>query len=276
MTDTSFRWVARVGSEGGPLLVCAADAFTAWTGAIFDDDWELDPACDLARANAVLYADDDERDAAPIRFGPDGQSAGVIWEMEGAGIAEIAVAGSSPAGSGAAGTEGAGSGGSGTEGAGSGGSGTGVAGIDGAGTTDAEVAGVGIATVREHGLLVMRSWVDADAHDGPRRYVTGSDGRAAECHVADLDLPTGRIAVVWAATCAGDVADLASKAAGALDEPVRLNSPGIRGVGAFLRVTPGRYRVRHGFHDGAAGRYAPEDGSGDGDWSCRWLRLDLR
>ncbi|GIE30611.1 hypothetical protein Ait01nite_036560 [Actinoplanes italicus] len=53
-------WISRAGSEGGPLLICDADEFTAWTRVIHDDDWQHDPACDLARAIAVLYADDDE------------------------------------------------------------------------------------------------------------------------------------------------------------------------------------------------------------------------
>jgi hypothetical protein len=48
------NWIANVGCEGGPLLVCAAPAFTGWGGAVLDEDYELDPACDLHRANAVL------------------------------------------------------------------------------------------------------------------------------------------------------------------------------------------------------------------------------
>jgi hypothetical protein len=236
MIDMLYSWITRVGSEGGPLLICDADEFTAWTGAIHDDDWQLDPSCDLARANAVLYAGDDELDAAPILFGPGDRHAGLLWEMDGAGVAEIATATAS------------------------------------ANAGPAEPSGP--AATETRGLLIMRSWVNADAHDAPRRYVTGLDARAVERTVADLDVPTGRIAVVWAATGAGEVADLATRTAGALDEPMRLDVHGIRGVGALLRVAPGRYQASHGIHDGMDGRYAPANGTGDGDWSCRWLRLD--
>ncbi|MEV8517246.1 hypothetical protein [Dactylosporangium sp. NPDC051484] len=52
------------------MLVCDVDAFAAWGGAVLSPDYELDPACDLSRANAVLYASDDEEfEAGLVRFG---------------------------------------------------------------------------------------------------------------------------------------------------------------------------------------------------------------
>ncbi|GIE76781.1 hypothetical protein Aph02nite_27310 [Actinoplanes philippinensis] len=217
MIDTPYRWVARVAGEGGPLLVCEAGAFADWTGAVHDEDWRLDPACDLARAEAVLYADDDEAEAGLLPFGPSGRHTGLIWEMEGGGVAEIATAGGAS-------------------------------------------------------LLIMRSWVDRD-DDGPRDHVTGAAARDQERPLpGDLDLPSGRVAVVWAAAPAAEVA--APPADAALDPPVRLSLPGILGVGAMLALRPGRYRVSHGSHDGAAGRFAPAGRPGDGDRSCRWVRLD--
>lgn len=92
----AFTWVARVGSEGGPLLVCDAEAFAAWGGAVLSPDYELDPACDLARANAVLYpSDDDEFDAGLVRFGDNDEHTGLVWEMDGPGTAEVAASGDS-------------------------------------------------------------------------------------------------------------------------------------------------------------------------------------
>ncbi|GAA1551423.1 hypothetical protein GCM10009827_085020 [Dactylosporangium maewongense] len=89
---SAYEWVARVGGEGGPLLVCAEASFAAWGGAVLDDDYELDPACDYARAHAVLYpSDDDEFEAGLVRFGAD--QVGLVWEMDGPGGADVAVGG---------------------------------------------------------------------------------------------------------------------------------------------------------------------------------------
>ncbi|MFI1168620.1 hypothetical protein ACH4UM_34910 [Streptomyces sp. NPDC020801] len=86
---------ATVGSEGGPLLVCAADAFSNWGGAVHGTDYELDPACDYARAWSAVHPcdDDDELEAAFVRFGDRREHGGLIWEMDGEGSAEIALAG---------------------------------------------------------------------------------------------------------------------------------------------------------------------------------------
>lgn len=90
------EWLAKVGCEGGPLLVCEAAAFGAWGGAVLDKDYELDPACDLNRANAVLYpSDDEEFEAGFVHFGPADSQVGLVWEMDGSGVAEVAAAGDS-------------------------------------------------------------------------------------------------------------------------------------------------------------------------------------
>ncbi|GAB3845743.1 hypothetical protein ACFPIJ_38665 [Dactylosporangium cerinum] len=81
------NWIAKVGCEGGPLLVCAASAFADWGGAVLDEDYELDPACDLHRANEVLYPADDELEAGFVHFAAH---TGLVWEMDGPGVAEIA------------------------------------------------------------------------------------------------------------------------------------------------------------------------------------------
>ncbi|MFC4066583.1 hypothetical protein [Actinoplanes subglobosus] len=218
MIDRHYSWVARTGNEGGSLLVCGAEAFADWTGGVFDEDWQLDPACDQARAEVVLHPDDDEVEAGLLEFGPERRHTGLVWQMDGAGTAEIAV--------------------------------------------DAD----------RTSLLVMRSWVGAD-HDGPRRHVTGSAARDHHT-VGEIDLPSGRIAVVWAATPADEVIDLPAALAAGRDTPIKLDLPGLVGIGALLPIRPGRYRIGHGDHQGADGRYAPAGpATGQGDWSCRWLRL---
>ncbi|WP_051799562.1 hypothetical protein [Catenuloplanes japonicus] len=80
-------WVGRASSQGGPLLVCEADAYAEWTGATFTDALELEPGCDLARAQAALFPDDDELDAAVVPFG-DGRT-GIVWNMDGEGTADV-------------------------------------------------------------------------------------------------------------------------------------------------------------------------------------------
>ncbi|MET8983524.1 hypothetical protein ABZX85_48995 [Streptomyces sp. NPDC004539] len=79
-----------VGSEGGPLLVCEADAFPEWGGALHDSAYTLDPACDYARAWSAVHPSDDDLEAAFVRFGAHGQHTGLVWEMDGEGSAEIA------------------------------------------------------------------------------------------------------------------------------------------------------------------------------------------
>jgi hypothetical protein len=212
-----IEWLAKVGCEGGPLLVCDASAFAAWGGAVLDEDYELDPACDLHRANAVLYpTDDEEYEAGFVHFGPSGARAGLVWEMDGAGVAEVA-------------------------------------------------AGDG-------GLLVMRSWVRNT--DAPHRYVTGPAAPRRELPVGDLDVPGGRLAVVWAPVGAAEAGPLPP------DGPATLDLDHIHGVGALLPVRPGRYRVSRGSLHGTRGQYAPLEeqygppvAGNDDDWSCRWLRL---
>ncbi|MFJ1708061.1 hypothetical protein [Kitasatospora sp. NPDC088346] len=88
---SAFSWESTtVGSLGGPLLVCAADAFAAWGGAVHDADYELDPACDYARAWSAVHPDDDDREAAFVRFGDRDEHAGLVWEMDGEGSAAVA------------------------------------------------------------------------------------------------------------------------------------------------------------------------------------------
>ena len=85
---SAYEWVARVGGEGGPLLICSEASFAAWGGAVLDDDYELDPACDYAR---VLPSDDEDLEAELVRFGAD--QTGLVWEMDGPGGADVAVGG---------------------------------------------------------------------------------------------------------------------------------------------------------------------------------------
>lgn len=87
---TDYSWVARMGGEGAPLLVCDADAYAAWGGAVLSPDYELDPGCDFSRANAVLHPEDDELEAALVRFGADDEHTGLLWEMDGPGAADVA------------------------------------------------------------------------------------------------------------------------------------------------------------------------------------------
>ncbi|WP_113704958.1 hypothetical protein [Nonomuraea lactucae] len=227
-----YVWLAKVGCEGGPLLVCEVDAFAAWGGAVLTPEYELDPGCDLSRANAVLYpSDEEEFETGLVRFGADDQHTGLVWEMDGQGLAEVATSG-------------------------------------------------------DDGFLVMRSWVRNT--DAPHRYAAGPAARNKETPTAELDLQTGRVAVVWApvgATEVGPFSTIEETTAGlrALteqDSPVKLDLDDLRGVGTLLRVRPGRYQVSRGLHEGTRGRYAPfEEQYGppvpgnDDDWSCRWIRF---
>ena len=89
-----YVWRGRIGCEGGPLLVCEVDAFAVWSGARLTADDELDPTCDLVRATAVLFPDDDEEfDAGLVRFGADESRTGLVWDLDGPGTAEVATAG---------------------------------------------------------------------------------------------------------------------------------------------------------------------------------------
>lgn len=79
----TYEWVGRFGGESGLVLITDAEAFRDWTGAVYDDDYQLDPDCDYARLMAIVFADDDEVDAASV-------GAGLAWQMEGGGVAEVA------------------------------------------------------------------------------------------------------------------------------------------------------------------------------------------
>ncbi|MGV9310615.1 hypothetical protein ACWDR0_00275 [Streptomyces sp. NPDC003691] len=242
---SAYLWEsATVASLGGPLLVCAADAFAAWGGAVYDADYELDPACDYARAWAAVHPDDDDLEAAFVRFGESGEHGGLVWEMDGEGTAEIACAG--PA-----------------EGSGE----------DGflivrswirPGRTDAprrRAAGASPEEEQEAGELELPGgravvvWAAADARE------TGSYPPPDADADADGDGDTDRAGVP----------------VGTLS---RLRLDGQEGIGAVLRVAPGTYRVTHGWHEGTRGRYLPADEAhgparayADDDWSCRWVRF---
>ncbi|MFI6582702.1 hypothetical protein [Embleya sp. NPDC050493] len=69
-------------------MLCDADAFAYWGGAIHRPAHELDPACDYARAMSAV----DDADAAVISFGAHHEHTGLIWDLEGEGTAEIAAA----------------------------------------------------------------------------------------------------------------------------------------------------------------------------------------
>ncbi|MGW9211910.1 hypothetical protein ACWGR4_33690 [Embleya sp. NPDC055664] len=85
----TYSWSsATANTLGGPLLVCDADAFPHWSGAVHGPDYELDPACDYARAMSAV----DDRDAAIVTFGARHEHSGLVWDLEGEGTAEIATA----------------------------------------------------------------------------------------------------------------------------------------------------------------------------------------
>ncbi|MHC5905569.1 hypothetical protein ACVNF4_16955 [Streptomyces sp. S6] len=75
-----------------------------------------------------------------------------------------------------------------------------------------------------------------------------------ELEMGELQLPSGRAVVVWAAEQEA-------------------------GTGAVLGIEPGTYRVTCGWREGTRGRYLPEAETygpprpyADDDWSCRWVR----
>ncbi|MEV7289596.1 hypothetical protein AB0O01_34455 [Streptomyces sp. NPDC093252] len=234
---------ATVASPGGPLLICAADAFAAWTGAAHDAAYDLDPGGDYARAWSAVHPDDDDLEAAIVDFGEHGQHRGVIWEMEGEGTAEIAQT-----------------------------------------TRTAhrrEAPGA-------DSFLITRSWIPRGSTPAPRHRAAGASP-AEERGTGELHLPGGRVVVAWAGLDAdgtGSYADARERAESIaalarLNPPVALHREDQAGLGTILRVTPGTYRVTHGWHEGTRGRYMPsEEAQGpvrkqyeDDDWSCRWIRF---
>ncbi|MFL9684780.1 hypothetical protein [Streptomyces sp. KL110A] len=230
----------RVGSLGGPLLVCEVDSFSDWGGAVHSPDCELDPACDYARAWSAVHPDDDDLEAAFVCFGEHGEHAGLIWEMDREGSAEVAYARyrNVPAGE-----------------------------DDNFlimrswipdGRTDAprrRAAGAPAAEEQEVGELELLSgrvvvvWAAVNAHE------TGS-----------YATPQERAASI--------------KALARLNPPVQLNLDGQLGLGTVLWVKPGTYRVTCGWHEGTRGQYmseeemyGPAQSYADDDWSCRWVRF---
>ncbi|MFJ2060057.1 hypothetical protein ACIOMM_29495 [Streptomyces sp. NPDC087908] len=229
----------RVGSLGGPLLVCDLEAFSDWGGAAYDSDLELDPACDHARAWSAVHPDNDDLEAAFVRFGEDEAHGGLVWDTDGDGAAEIAHARSrrSPADS-------------------------------------------------DDHFLVMRSWIPAGRTDAPRRHAARAVNE--EQKVGQLAVRSGRVVVVATGVDADETGSYATprereaslRALGRLNPPVQLHLEDQRGLGTVLWVRPGTYRVTCGWHEGARGRYMPEEemngplrSYADDDWSCRWVRF---
>ncbi|EDY52412.1 hypothetical protein [Streptomyces clavuligerus] len=75
-------------SLGGPLFVCGVDAFAHWGGAAHGPTGEQQPGRDFARAMAAV----DDLEAAFVRFGDGEEHTGFLWETEGEGTAEVALA----------------------------------------------------------------------------------------------------------------------------------------------------------------------------------------
>ncbi|HWS36514.1 MAG TPA: hypothetical protein VN408_27735 [Actinoplanes sp.] len=183
----TYEWLAQFGGESGLVLITDADAFRDWTGAVYDDDYRLDPDCDYARLMAVVFADDDEVEAAAI-------DAGIVWQMEDAGIAEVATG--------------------------------------------------------DRGLLIMRSWAD-DSGEPARAFAAGSAGQETEVTAGELQIASGRVAVVWAPVAGSD----------ATLRGTQIDCPGMLNLGTVVPLPPGRYTAAYGSHE-------------DDGWSCRWIRFD--
>lgn len=103
--------------------------------------------------------------------------------------------------------------------------------------------------------------------------------------MAEIELRSGRVAVVWVPVGADEIGEFRSTgeraaalhALAGLHPRVHINLDAILRVGTLLRVRSGTYRASCGAHDGAQGRYAPAAGQpADGDWSCRWIRCTRR
>ncbi|MFE7131866.1 hypothetical protein ACFVIM_13475 [Streptomyces sp. NPDC057638] len=139
-------------------------------------------------------------------------------------------------------------------------------------------------------FLIMRSWIPRGRTNAPRRRAAGASP-AEEQHVGELELPSGRAVVVWAAVNADETGSYASareraaslKALARLNPPVPLHLDGQQGLGTVLWVRPGTYRVTCGWHQGTRGQYMPQEephgpapSATDDDWSCRWVRFTHR
>ncbi|WP_405605288.1 hypothetical protein OG741_37375 [Streptomyces sp. NBC_01410] len=242
-SQSTYVWESTtVGSQGGPLLVCEVNSFSDWGGEVHSPDYELDTACDYSRAWSALHPSDDDLEAAFVRFGDHEEHAGLIWEMDGEGSAEIAYARRQ----------------------------NGPADNDDAfllmrswtprNRTDAprrRAAGASVAEEEEVGELELRS------------------GRVVVVWAAVGANETGSFA-----TPQERAASLSALAR--LNPPVQLNLDHILGLGTVLWVKPGTYRVTCGWHEGTRGRYmseeemyGPPQSYADDDWSCRWVRFTL-
>ncbi|MFJ8295270.1 hypothetical protein ACIQ9R_05300 [Streptomyces sp. NPDC094447] len=235
-----YTWeAARVGSLGGPLLVCDLEAFSDWGGAAYGADYELDPACDHARAWSAVHPDDDDLEAAFVRFGDHEEHVGLVWEMDGDGAAEVAHARSR----------------------------RGAAGGDDnflimrswipAGRTDAprrhavraesEERAVGQLTVRSGRVVVVATGVDADetgsyATPQEREASIRALGRLNPPVQLNLDGQLGLGTVLWV-------------------------KPGT------YRVTCGWHEGKRGRYMPEEEMYGPLQSYADEDWSCRWVRF---
>ncbi|MEU9891261.1 hypothetical protein [Sphaerisporangium sp. NPDC051011] len=238
--QSTYVWEsATVRCLGGPLLVCEVDSFSDWGGAVHSPDYELDPACDYARAWSAVHPDDDDLEAAFVRFGEHKEHAGLIWEMDREGSAEIAYARYQK----------------------------GLVGDDDNflmrswiphGRTDAprrRAAGASAAEEQEVGELELRSgrvvvvWAAVNAHE-TGSYATPQERAASIKALARLNPPV----------------------------QLNLDGQGGLGTVLWVRpgtyrVTCGWHEGTRGQYMSTEEMYGPAQSYADDDWSCRWVRF---
>ncbi|MFE2012936.1 hypothetical protein [Streptomyces sp. NPDC059491] len=239
-SQAQYVWESvRVGSLGGPLLVCDVEAFSDWGGAVYDRDCELDPACDYARAWSAIHLDDDDLEAAFVRFGSHEEHVGLIWETDGDGTAEIAYARSrkSPAG-----------------------------GDDSllitrswipAGRTDAprRHAARAVSEEQEVGQLTLRSGRAVVVATAVNAHETGS-----------YATPQEREASIQALARLNPPVQLNLDDQLGLGAVLRVEPGTYRVTCGWHEGTRGRYMPEEEIH-------GPPRSYGDDDWSCRWVRF---
>ncbi len=130
------------------------------------------------------------------------------------------------------------------------------------------VAEVGVSSDASE-LVMLRTWIDEDVSEQTAQAHVDAR-RDDEVEGPELTIASGKAIVAWSPIAPFDLAGIANpEALLALADtgPAELATQTMGGIGAVVRVKPGRYHVTHGAYE------TPDDV--EPSWSCRWCRLTL-
>jgi hypothetical protein len=143
------------------------------------------------------------------------------------------------------------------------------------------VADLGISKGRDE-LVLVRSWVNDEAdEEAVHALVDAPDPR--EQRVAEFTVATGKAVILWSPIAPFMLEGISSPEdlarLGETDTPDELQTEDMGGIGAVIRIKPGRYAVSVASTDDSASdedkdEEDAEDGEdGESSWSARWCRL---